>query len=45
MVEKGWAVTLRHYGTDCGGAEQIAWQKGRDELAGTFINPWEWRCI
>lgn len=43
MVENGWAVAYRRYGTDYVAAEDRARQAGRGIWVSEFMMPWDWR--
>ncbi|WP_076367708.1 thermonuclease family protein [Phaeovulum vinaykumarii] len=43
LVENGWAVAYRRYGTDYVPAEDRARAAGRGIWASNFVMPWDWR--
>lgn len=43
MVEQGWALAFRRYGTDYVPHERRARAAGRGLWSGAFVPPWAWR--
>ena len=43
LVERGWALAYRRYGTQYVAAEAAARQARRGLWAGSFVPPWAWR--
>lgn len=43
MVENGWALAYRRYGTDYVAAEDRARNAGRGIWTAEFMMPWDWR--
>jgi endonuclease YncB( thermonuclease family) len=44
MVEQGWALAFRRYGTDYVAAEERARAAGVGVWAGSFVPPWDFRA-